>query len=177
MQIKNVKVGELETNVYIIYEDGESILIDPGDEFEKILPLVDKSKTVGIIVTHHHFDHVGALDEIAKATKAKVYDFANLKEGKNEIGKFEFEVIFTPGHKEDSISIYFEKEKILFSGDFIFEGTIGRWDFPGGDMNEMKKSIQKILKYPLDVKVYPGHGDSTSLGREKDNLEKYLKYF
>ncbi len=128
-------------------------------------------------MTHHHFDHVGALQELASFKNANIYDFHNLKVGKNKISDFEFEVIRTPGHKEDSICIFFREEAIMFSGDFIFKGTIGRWDLKGGDFAEMKSSIRKILEYSFDIVIYPGHGEKTTLGEEKANLEKCLKYF
>ncbi len=177
MEIKTVRVGMLETNVYILNNEGNALIIDPGDEVEKIVNALGDLNLIGIIVTHHHFDHVGALEDLAKMKNVKVYDYHNLKEGKNKIGNFEFMVIRTPGHKEDSISIYFEEEKMLFCGDFIFRGSIGRWDFPGGDMEAMKKSINKILEYPEEMKIYPGHGDTTTLKDEKENLKKYINYF
>lgn len=177
MEINRVIVGPLETNSYILTIKDAALLIDPGDECEKILEKLGGKDIIGILITHHHFDHVGALEAIVQAKNAKVYDHENLSEGKNEIGPFEFEITKTPGHKDDSISIYFEKENVLFSGDFIFKGTIGRWDLPGGSITDMKKSINKILEYPLETKIYPGHGEATTLGAEKDNLEKYAKYF
>lgn len=177
MKIDIVEVGMLETNVYILEKNSEVIVIDPGDEIEKIKPLVEKYKVVGIIITHYHFDHIGALEDLEKFSKAKIYDYKNLKEGLNKIGEFEFKVIYTPGHKEDSICLYFEKEKTMFSGDFIFKGTVGRWDLEGGSIISMKKSIEKILTYPDDIKLYPGHGATTVLGYEKENLSNYLKCF
>lgn len=177
MKIEIVKVGYLQTNCYILSKDGTCLVIDPGDEYEKIEGVIADRKVEGIIITHHHFDHVGALKELEKGTGATVYDISNLKKGKNAIGNFQFECIYTPGHKEDSISIYFEKENVLFSGDFIFEGTIGRWDLAGGSPLDMIESITNILSYPDDMTIYPGHGESTSLGRERQMLESYKKHF
>lgn len=177
MEIKTVTVGVLDTNAYILYKDGEALIIDSGDETEKILSAVGSAKICGIVVTHHHFDHDGAVNDIVKKTGVSVFDIHNLKEGKNKIGKFVFEVIYTPGHKEDSISLLFFEDGVLFSGDFIFKGTIGRWDLEGGSIRDMVKSIAKILDYPSFLKVFPGHGESTVLGDEKENLEKYSNYF
>ena len=174
MLIETIKVGMLGTNCYILGIDNEVLVIDPGYDFEGIKKIIGNRKVVGIIITHYHFDHIGALDELKSFSNAEVYDYSNLKIGINEIGVFNFECIHTPGHKEDLISIYFKKENILFCGDFIFEGTIGRCDLDGGDFKEMKKSIEKILTYSLDMIIYPGHGNYTTLGREKDSLEYWL---
>lgn len=177
MKIEKAVVGYLEENCYILSFSNRVLLIDPGDEANKILDKVQNRKVEGIIITHDHFDHVGAIDDIVKSCQPKIYNFNNLKEGDNKIGEFKFECIRTPGHKEDSISIYFRDENILFSGDFLFRGTIGRWDLEGGSIPEMMNSIRKILKYPLNMTIFPGHGDPTDLRSEKDNLENYLKYF
>ena len=173
MNIDVVKVGYLETNVYILSKDGHVLIIDPGDEPEKIINKV-KGKVDGIIVTHHHFDHVGALNEIKEKYNTKVYDRFNLTEGKNQLGEFSFEVIYTPGHTDDLITIYFKNDEALFCGDFIFKGSIGRFDFPESDFNDMQKSIKKIIKYPKTTHIYPGHGDKTTLGDEYNMLMSYL---
>lgn len=174
MKIDKIEVGPLGTNCYLLSFENEILVIDPGDEFEKIKEKIGDKTIMGIIVTHYHFDHIGALDELKDFAKCKIYDFKNLKTGNNKIEKFEFETIFTPGHKEDLISIYFEKENALFCGDFIFENSIGRWDLEGGNFREMQESIENILKYPDEMTIYPGHGDITTLKRERRNLEAYL---
>ena len=104
MNIKTVKVGYLQTNCYIIEYQNNTLIIDPGDEAEKIIKAVEKP-VVGIIVTHHHFDHVGALDAVKNHFQTQIYDIHNLKEGENKISDFNFEIIYTPGHKEDLISL------------------------------------------------------------------------
>ena len=173
MKIENIKVGYLETNVYLLSKNNHYLIIDPGDESEKIINQI-KGKVDGIIITHHHFDHVGALDEVKENYNVKVYDRYNLKEGKNQIGKFIFEVIYTPGHTDDLISIYFKDEKALFCGDFIFKGAIGRFDFPESNFKDMQNSIKKIIKYPKTTHIYPGHDDKTTLGDEYNMLMYYL---
>jgi len=115
---------------------------------------------IGVIVTHHHFDHIGALNEFDKKL---ILDRYNLEEKKYNIDNFKFQVIYTPGHKEDCITIYFKEEKIMFTGDFIFKGTIGRTDLEGGNYLDMINSLNKISKYDKDIIVYPGHGDKTTL--------------
>lgn len=171
MNIKTVKVGYLQTNCYIIEYQNNTLIIDPGDEAEKIIKAVEKP-VVGIIVTHHHFDHVGALDAVKKHFQTQIYDIHNLKEGENKISDFNFEIIYTPGHKEDLISILMDNN--LFCGDFIFENGIGRFDLEGGNFKDMQKSILKILKYDPSITIYPGHGDPTTLKKEISNLKNYV---
>lgn len=171
MQIDRVIVGELQTNCYILSIDNECIVIDPGDEYNKIKEIIDDKKVVGVIITHYHFDHIGALNSFDKDL---ILDKSNLEEKEYNIGNFNFEVIYTPGHKEDLITIYFKKEKVMFTGDFIFKNSIGRVDLPGGNINDMKKSLDKIKKYDDEIKIYPGHGDSTILGYEKNNFDYYI---
>lgn len=177
MKIKTVVVGPLETNCYILIIGNVALIIDPGDDWEKIEKECCDLNVLGVVVTHRHFDHIGALTDALNNTGATLYDIKNLSEGFYNIGNFSFKCIYTPGHKEDCISLYFEKENLLFCGDFIFYGSIGRWDFEGGSIKDMKESIKNILKFPVDMAIFPGHGGETNLGAEKDNLEKYLKCF
>lgn len=168
MKIETIKVGELETNCYLIVKNNKCLIIDPGAEADKIINKINNLKVSGIIITHSHFDHIGALGELSKYYKTKNYDINNLKEGFNNIDDFHFEVIYTKGHTSDSITIYFKNEKVMFVGDFIFKESIGRTDLPTGSDEEMLKSINKIKKYP-NVTIYPGHSDITTLNYEKDN--------
>ena len=172
MKIKNIVVGELETNCYLLFQEKECFIIDPGAEAEFIKKAVGDYHVVGILITHYHFDHIGALENLKEFYQVPVYDFHNLKEGMKKVGTFEFEVIYTPGHKEDSISFLFDKKE-MFVGDFIFKDSIGRTDFPGGNFEIMKQSIDKIKHYSDKINVYPGHGESTTLGNEK----KYNYFF
>ncbi len=165
MEIKNVIVGPLETNCYLLIKEQNCLIIDPGEEADLIEKAIGNKKVVGIIITHYHFDHIGALEELREKYQTKIYDFHNLKEGNNQIGDFTFEVLFTPGHKEDSISLLFEKD--MFVGDFIFKDSVGRTDLKGGDFEKMKESIQKLKSYPDDINLYPGHGERTTLEEEK----------
>lgn len=163
MEIKSVKVGPLETNCYIVSIKDECIIIDPGDEFEKIINNIDK-KVVGCLITHSHFDHVGALK--------KILDYYKITLGKINSDKFIYETINTPGHTSDSVTYYFKDEKVMFTGDFIFYRSIGRTDLGGND-NDMINSLEKIKKFPDDIKLFPGHGTTTFLGEEK----KYFSYY
>lgn len=163
MKIDKVVVGPLETNVYILSIDDKCIVIDPGDEYDKIKNCIGNKKVVGVIVTHYHFDHIGALDNFDKSL---ILDKNNLKEKEYNIDGFKFEVIYTPGHKEDSITIYFKKEKVMFTGDFIFKNAVGRTDLLGGNNMDMINSLIKIRKYDKNITIYPGHGDKTTLFNE-----------
>lgn len=163
MKIDRVIVGELETNCYILSIDNKCLVIDPGDEYNKIKKVINGKEVVGVIITHYHFDHIGALENFDKSL---ILDKSNLEEKEYNINNFKFEVIYTPGHKEDSITIYFKEEKVMFTGDFIFEGAIGRIDLPGGSEIDMIKSLNKIKKYDKSIKIYPGHRESTHLYKE-----------
>lgn len=164
MIIKRVIVGKLEENCYILEKGDECIIIDPGDEVDKIISNINK-KVVGILVTHYHFDHVGALEQL----KEKY----NIIENKYPIDGFNFEVIETPGHTSDSKTFYFKEENIMFVGDFIFKNSIGRMDLPTGSESDMIKSLQKIFQYPENIVLYPGHGESTTLMEEKGKIFMY----
>ena len=170
MKIKTVVVGELDTNCYIIEKENSCLIIDPGDEFFKIKNSIEKN-VVGILLTHRHFDHVGAVEEIVKHYNVLVYDKNNLSSGINKIGDFEFVVNYNPGHTLDSISFIFDK--VMFSGDFIFRGCIGRIDL-GGDFGLMQDSIREILTSSINYKIYPGHGEITMLNDEIEMLNYYL---
>lgn len=168
MNIKIVVVGYLEENCYILKKDNNILVIDPGDEYEKIKKCLN-GNVVGVLITHSHFDHIGALSSLVNDYHIGVYDYSNLKEGINSISNFEFEMIKTPGHKEDAVSYYFKEYNCMFVGDFIFRNSIGRTDLEGGNYVDMKNSIEKIMKYDRDIVIYPGHGDKTILGYEIDN--------
>ena len=146
MNITRVVVGLLETNCYLIEKDGHMLVIDPGDNGDKIISKIGNNIVDGIIITHYHDDHFGALDYLLEKYNVLVYDKNNLVSGKNNVGKFVFDVIYNPGHTEDSISIYFSKDKVMFVGDFIFRDSIGRCDL-GGNISDMLKSIDRIKKY------------------------------
>ena len=170
MNLEVVKVGLLQTNCYILSIDNNVIVIDPGDEYDKIKKVIKNKNVIGVIVTHNHFDHIGALNYFDN-----IYDYNNLKEGINKIGKFTFEVINTPGHTDDSICLYFKEDNIMFVGDFIFENGIGRTDL-GGNINDMVNSLKKISKYNRNIIIYPGHGNFSKLGLELDKIKRYLKF-
>ena len=198
MIIKGLIVGPLDENTYIVSDEktGEAIIIDPGDEPDRIMDVVKKDnlRVKAIVCTHAHFDHIGAIGDIKKATGAEVlvhgddldifraardhaifwgFEIDDLPEPDgllNEgdvirVGGLEFKVLHTPGHSPGSISIY--GEGVVFTGDTIFQGSVGRTDLPGGSLGRLKESFSRLLKLPEDTRVLSGHGPETTIGREK----------
>ena len=170
MEIKTVVTGYLDENCYLIIKNGSCLVVDPVDENNNIKEEIGDNKVLAVLITHSHFDHIGALRNFLTKRSIKIFKKSNLEDDKEyEIGDFKFKSIYTPGHSKDSVSFYFEEEKIMFIGDFIFRESIGRTDLPGGSDLEMKESIKRILTYPDDIILYPGHNESTTLAYEKDN--------
>lgn len=175
----------------------DAVVIDPGGEAEKILSLIKrKNLNVNMIIcTHAHFDHVGAVSRLKEETGARValnrddieiYEKAQdqaafweyriedppepdlfLADGdKISVGRLSFEVFLTPGHSPGGICLY--GEGILISGDTIFAGSVGRTDFYGGNIDELKKSFAGILSLPPETRILPGHGEPSTVGVEKE---------
>ena len=165
IDIKRVVVGYLEENCYIVTKNNQTVIIDPGADATKIIKEVGNKNVVGVLVTHHHFDHIGALKEIC--------NYYHVSEVTSVTG-IDFEVIKTPGHTSDSVSFYFKKDSVMFTGDFIFLDDLGRWDLPTGSEKDMLHSLELIQKYPDEIILYPGHGDKTTLGYEKRNIRRYI---
>ncbi len=195
--IRNV-VGEFGTNAYFVIDNNEAILIDPGSEPETLIKTIEKNKlnVVLYLLTHSHYDHFGALEPLLRIFKAPVAihhldsrglvnPSANLSlmlgkptaikadlllkdEQELELIGQKFKLIHTPGHTPGSISILVKN--YLFSGDTLFNGGIGRTDLPGGAHNDLRKSLEKLFMLPDDTIVLPGHGESTTIGKEKLSL-------
>ncbi|MBE6146294.1 MAG: MBL fold metallo-hydrolase [Firmicutes bacterium] len=164
MDIKVIKVGPLETNCYILTIENESIIIDPGDDFNKIKEAIGTNKVIGCLVTHFHQDHIEALEEVVSHYDVEI--------NKPKYGKFNYEIIETPGHTFDSKTFYFKDINTMFTGDFIFKSSIGRTDLGGND-KDMIDSLEKFKQYDDDITIYPGHGPKTTLGQEKINFIFY----
>lgn len=177
MEVKKIKVGYLETNCYILEHENNCIVVDPGDDAYLIEKQIGNHTLLGVLVTHSHSDHVGALGTIVKKYNVPVYDFHNLEEKKYVLGDFHFQVIQNPGHTKDSISFYFYEYNFMLVGDFIFKNTVGRTDLEGGDMSEMMNSIRKISTYSKQIRLYPGHGETTTLKEEIENNYYFKKAF
>ncbi len=176
MKMLNLVVGKLQTNCYILYEDDKCLIVDPGDEENNIIKRIEKLKVtpIGILLTHNHFDHTMCADSLSALYKVPVYDYKNLFEGKKVIGPFTFDVIYTPGHSNSSLTYYFKDYNMMLDGDFIFKDSIGRVDLPGGNYQDMIQSLEKIKTYDDKITLYPGHGEPTNLGYEKKH-NHYLK--
>ncbi len=159
MKIKKIVVGTLETNCYLLYNEGEMIVVDPGAEAKKIIDEIGK---IGInpkyiVNTHSHPDHVTANREVEEATGAEI--LKNLQEGeKITVGDSDLKIIHTPGHSKDSICL--KGEGFLIGGDLLFINGHGRTDLLGGSDVEMKETIQRLKKeLPDETLIYPGHGE------------------
>lgn len=178
----------------------ECVLIDPADSQDEISRMIDESgcSLKGILLTHGHFDHIMAADAVRDKYGVKVYascdekntleqPHINLGEAYGlklsvkadvwhkdgeilKLAGFDIEALHTPGHTEGGSCYYIREIGVLFSGDTLFCGSVGRTDFPGGSMSEIVRSIkEKVMVLPDDTKVYPGHGEGTSVGYEREN--------
>lgn len=191
MLIKTIPVGQLETNCYVVTDENtlDCVLIDPGDETNTILDYTEsnKLKVRAILLTHGHYDHVGAVTEIMNETGCQLYinprdegyepGMSGMKFKMPENGKYydegdevsvsglHFKVIATPGHTPGGVCLICENA--LFTGDTLFRGSCGRTDLPGGDIEQELNSLKRICMLPGDYEVYPGHMDSTTLERER----------
>ncbi len=202
MIVKRLAVGPLEENCYVVGDEKtkQAIVIDPGDEPDRIIELIKNNgfEVSTIICTHAHFDHIGVVGDIKKVTDAKIllhkddielyegakdqaafwgYDLDDiphpdgfLNEG-NEVkaGNLIFKVLHTPGHSPGGICLY--GEGVVITGDTLFQGSVGRTDFQGGDIIKLRESFKRLLDLPEDTTVLSGHGPETTIGIEKrENL-------
>ena len=196
VQVHTLMLGRLQTNCYVVWAEGSAscVVVDPAAEPEKILDFVHGKglKIEAVFLTHGHFDHVGAVEALREATGCALWmhkgdylqrphptqDFLYPLHDK-ELGEISFcddgdlisaagltfTVFSTPGHSRGSVC--YRTEKILLSGDTLFAGGCGRTDLPGGDPETIYMSLADLGELEDDILVYPGHGDSTTLAREK----------
>ncbi|MBQ7625265.1 MAG: MBL fold metallo-hydrolase [Clostridia bacterium] len=195
MKIRALTVGVLQTNCYILADDKtkECAVIDPGDEAERILSAAQGYKVKYVILTHGHFDHFEAAEEIREKTGAQTlidrldYDLllsggesgallmkdsltpkidGFIKDGDElTLGTLKLKIMSTPGHTQGSCVIICDK--VIFSGDTLFLESYGRCDLTGGSEEDMRKSLLKLSELPGDYTVLPGHGDRTYLSYER----------
>ncbi|HWO77627.1 MAG TPA: MBL fold metallo-hydrolase [Bacillus sp. (in: firmicutes)] len=205
---KRMPVGPVAANCYIVWNDSKNcLIIDPGGEAEKIRSAINKLELTpkAILLTHCHFDHIAALEDIRTFYSIPVYVHENeakwlldpalngsqlfkagivrckpadhffTSEGTHEVEGLKFTLFETPGHSPGSVTFYFEEAGFVISGDALFYGSIGRTDLPGGNHQELIKSIkEKLLTLPDDTIVLSGHDQETTIFHEKE-FNPFLK--
>ena len=202
IDVRMFTVGPVQENCYIVRVKGSdrAVIVDPGEESERLIKALAElgiARLEAVLITHTHFDHVGAVAEVAKAAEAPVICpeletavLANIMDyvpwpefgpfqsyeadrtvggGEElELAGLRFEVIFTPGHSPGHVTYALPDEDAIFSGDVLFEGSVGRVDLPGGDWPTLMSSIETLVdSFPAETTVYPGHMGVTTLGRER----------
>jgi hydroxyacylglutathione hydrolase len=201
MEVRSFTVGAVAENCYIARVDGadHAVIVDPGEEADRILGAVESlGLTIdAILVTHCHFDHIGAVTPVAAATGAPVYcpeievpvladimsyvpwpgfgpyesyDADETVAGgeRLSLAGLEIDVVFTPGHSPGHVTYSIPDEDAMFSGDVLFKGSVGRTDLPGGDWPTLLESIRGLVdSHPEETAVYPGHMAVTTLGAER----------
>ena len=199
MDVRMLTVGMVQENCYVFGRESSdsALVVDPGDEAPRILEALGERKLEAILLTHTHFDHVGAVAPLARATGAPVYvpelekmvladinSFVpfpgfgpfesweaehTLQGGETlELAGFEIQVLYTPGHSPGHMTFSIADEAAIFSGDVLFQGSVGRTDLPGGDWPTLLESIRTLIELlPGETMVYPGHMGLTSLAAER----------
>ncbi|HLR80672.1 MAG TPA: MBL fold metallo-hydrolase [Bacillota bacterium] len=199
MNIKTMSLGPLGTNCYIIYDDHNALIVDPGGDADQVKAFIEQNKLIpqAILLTHAHFDHIGAVDELRSHFNIHVYLHEQEKswlsnpelnrsvfftgneistnepdclweQGEMTIASFTFDVIHTPGHSPGSVSLIFHDDQFVISGDALFNRGIGRTDLPGGSFAQLEKSLKEgLYELPDEFTVFPGHGPKTTIGDEK----------
>jgi len=194
MEVQRIPVGPLAENAYLAWEGSEGVLIDPGAEPETLEAAIQKAgfSPKAILLTHAHFDHVGAVAPLAEAHGLPVYLHAAelalyrrapeiarayglvvppppepagfLEEGDEAFG---FRVLHLPGHSPGHLGFYAPESGVIFVGDVLFRGAVGRYDLPGADREALWRSLSRLTELPEDTRVFPGHGEPTTIDREK----------
>jgi len=201
MDVRMFTVGPVQENCFLFWREGskEALMVDPGEEAPKLLGAIEALgvELKGILLTHTHFDHVGAVTPVARATGAEVwvpeiergvladimsfvpwdgfgpyesYEAEHTVTGgeRLELAGFEIDVLFTPGHSPGHVTYSIPAESAVFSGDVLFQGSIGRTDLPGGDTATLMATLQALVEaLPDDTTVYPGHMGVTTIGAER----------
>jgi glyoxylase-like metal-dependent hydrolase (beta-lactamase superfamily II) len=192
MKIKRFILGLLEANGYIIYQQEASAcyIIDPGAKADVFLEAMTKLGLTckGILLTHHHSDHVGGVEKIRKTLDCPVYihreDLDMYKKPATSIENqdtFDLDgetivVIHTPGHTRGSVCYYSDKSKLAFTGDTVFNVDLGRTDLIDGDETQMEDSIKNVIdRWPNEITIYPGHGDSCNMKKVRSINREYME--
>ena len=201
MEVRMLSVGPIQENTFLFRRDGSdrALIVDPGDEADRILAELEAmgAQLEAILLTHTHFDHVGAVAPVARATGAEVWvpeiekpvladidsfvpwpEFGpfeswdaehTLNGGERlELAGFEIDVLFTPGHSPGHVTFHIPDEAAVFSGDVLFQGSVGRTDLPGGDAQTLMETLKMLAeKLPDETVVHPGHMGITTIGAER----------
>ncbi len=200
LKVNQFSLGELQANCYLVIDKKNNcLIIDPGDEADFILEKIQKEKLIpqAILVTHGHFDHIGAAGEIqlsfdipffvAKDDEFLInrlnesaqyflgYDphfikpknIIYLSKNKFYLSSFMFHILKTPGHTPGSLCFYFKENKIIFTGDTLFKGSYGRYDFAYSNKDKLFNSLKTIFQLPEETMIYPGHGEESFIKNEK----------
>jgi hydroxyacylglutathione hydrolase len=201
IDVRSFTVGPVAENCYVVRGGGSqrALVIDPGDEAPRLLAAIEALgvQVEAILITHTHFDHIGAVTPLAQATGAPVYCpelerhvLANIMDyvpwpgfgpfesyeadevvrggERLSLAGLELDVIFTPGHSPGHVSYALRDHQALFSGDVLFQGSVGRVDLPGGNWPTLRSSIELLIaELPGETTVYPGHMGITTLARER----------
>ena len=192
MKIEKLTLGLYQTNTYLLSEGNDAIVIDPGYEADAILDALEGNNLKAILLTHGHFDHVGAVKELVAETGCDVYIHAadltlppmitagqlyhthTYAEGDHiaPVPGVELTVLHTPGHTPGSVCLVTGEH--MFSGDTLFEGSCGRIDLPGGSVKQMRTSLARLASLEGNLWIYPGHGGATCL-RDEKKYNPYLR--
>lgn len=193
MEVRTIVLGLFQTNTYLLVEENEVVIIDPVSKAERIQTKIQgHEKVIGILLTHGHFDHIGAVDDLAEHYQCPVFlhyedyeltqdpqkNYSQTKKIKLksklsffddqlQLGHFIFTIHHTPGHTPGSVCI--EYKDLLFTGDTLFKESVGRTDLYRGNPQELKQSLRQIAKMDPLMKIYPGHEAQSSLAHEFKN--------
>ena len=197
MERTTIQVGTFEVNCSILSENGKAWIVDPGQDAQRIIKLLSEKQLtpVAVLLTHAHFDHIGAIPALQQAyPDLKVYvhkndakvithplnqlppDYPPVAAPKNLVafetdakldGLADLAILETPGHTPGGVCYHFKPQHLLLSGDTLFAGSVGRTDLPGGDMATLMDSLGKLTALPDDTLVVPGHGPFTTIADEK----------
>ena len=190
IEVHKVVVGPYDNNVFVVRctETGEAVLLDAANEHEQLLALAQRLGVRRILETHGHHDHIGAVAQMREAGYEVAVTAADAPRLKDvgydvflddaeviEVGRLRLHAIHNPGHTEGSISFKVADHPLLFSGDTLFPGGPGNTTFPGGDFATIIQSIDtKLLTFPTDTIVLPGHGLDTTVGTERPHLQEWI---
>ena len=190
IEVHKVVVGPYDNNVFVVRctETGEAVLLDAANEHEQLLALAQRLGVRRILETHGHHDHIGAVAAMREAGYEVAVTAADAPRLKDvgydvflddaeviEVGRLRLHAIHNPGHTEGSISFKVADHPLLFSGDTLFPGGPGNTTFPGGDFATIIHSIHtKLLTFPTDTIVLPGHGLDTTVGTERPHLQEWI---